>query len=64
MSYDLQDWLQCPECGEEEMTIVRAYDASFEIQCGECSEETVFTIGQDRPLHKARLAAIENVIER
>lgn len=63
MSHELRDWLRCPECGEKEMTVVRAYDASFELQCGECNEESVFTIGQDRPLHKARLSSIKNAME-
>ena len=58
MSFELQRWIRCPECGEEEMVGCRSYRASFVVQCHECSYEEEIEVG-DRPLHKLRSEDVE-----
>lgn len=58
MTFEMQRWLKCPECGEDKNVGCRSYHAHFVVECYECASEADIEVGK-RPLHKLRLQAVE-----
>lgn len=50
MERTLRDWLACPTCESEEISLL-AYDTTLSLQCYDCGSTAEFEVGEP-PLHE------------